>query len=86
MTCGRFAPSLGTKELEDFTQKLKDRAVKGQDPLMQFLAEPSFEERYDPSRRELILFSDLVNYKAVLLLPTMPWPRNTANSPIGTPG
>jgi hypothetical protein len=33
---------------------------------MQFLAEPSFEERYDPSRRELILFSDLVNYRAIV--------------------
>jgi hypothetical protein len=74
-TAGRFAilddvrqirTELGTKKLEDFTQQLKDRAVKGQDPLMQFLAEPSFEERYDPSRRELILFSDLVNYRAVL--------------------
>ena len=74
-TAGRFAilddvrrirTELGTKELENFTQKLKDRAVKGQDPLMQFLAEPSFEERYDPSRRELILFSDLVNYKAIV--------------------
>ncbi len=74
-TAGRFVilddvrqirTELSTKELENFTQKLKDRAVKGQDPLMQFLAEPSFEERYDPSRRELILFSDLVNYKAII--------------------
>ena len=38
---------LGTNELERFTQKMKDRAVKRQDPLMQFLAEPIFEERYD---------------------------------------
>jgi hypothetical protein len=74
-TAGRFVildevrqirTELGTKKLEDFTQKLKDRAVKGQDPLLQFLAEPSFEERYDPTRRELILFSDLVNYKAIV--------------------
>jgi hypothetical protein len=33
---------------------------------MQFLAEPIFEERYDPARRELILFSDLVNYRAII--------------------
>ncbi len=56
---------LGTKELENFTQKLKDRASKEHDPLAQFLAEPVFEERYDPSRRELILYSDLVNYRVV---------------------
>ena len=56
---------LSTKDLESFTQKLKDRASKEQDPLAQFLAEPVFEERYDASRRELILYSDLVNYRAV---------------------
>jgi len=49
------------------------------------LAEPSFEERYDPSRRELILFSDLSITGRLSLPPTMPWPRNTANSQIGTP-
>ncbi|MGA2063004.1 MAG: hypothetical protein ABSG67_21230 [Thermoguttaceae bacterium] len=74
-TAGRFVilddvrqirTELGTKELENFTQNMKDRAVKVQDPLMQFLADPSFEERYDPSRRELILFSDLVNYRAIV--------------------
>jgi hypothetical protein len=56
---------LSTSELDDFTRKLKDRAVKRQDSLMQFLAEPIFEERYDSARRELILFSDLVNYRAI---------------------
>ena len=62
----RVRTELSTKDLEGFTQKMKDRAVKGQDPLMQFLAEPVFEERYDPARRELILSSDLVNYKAIV--------------------
>ena len=56
---------IGAKELEDFTRKLKERASKEQDPLAQFLAEPVFEERYDPTRRELILFSDSVNYRAI---------------------
>jgi hypothetical protein len=56
---------LSTNKLDDFTQKLKVLAVKGQDPLMQFLAEPIFEERYDPSRSELILSSDLVNYRVI---------------------
>jgi hypothetical protein len=56
---------LGTNELESFTQKMKERALKRQDPLMQFLAEPIFEERYAPSRSELILFSDLVNYRVI---------------------
>jgi hypothetical protein len=56
---------IGTKELENFTQKLKERASREQDPLARFLAEPVFEERYDASRRELILFSDVVNYRAV---------------------
>jgi hypothetical protein len=74
-TAGRFMilddtrqirTELSTKELENFTQQLKERAVKGRDQLMHFFAEPSFEERYDSSRRELILFSDLVNYKAVI--------------------
>ncbi len=74
-TAGRFVilddarqvrSELTTQELENFTQKLKERAGKEQDPLAQFFAEPSFEERYDPSRRELILSSDLVNYKAII--------------------
>jgi hypothetical protein len=62
----RIRTELGNKELERFAEKMKDRAVKGQDPLMQFLADPIFEERYDSARRELTLSSDLVNYKAIL--------------------
>jgi hypothetical protein len=71
---GRFAilddtrqirTELSTNELERFTQEMKERAVKRKDPLMQFLAEPIFEERYDSASRELILYSDLVNYKVI---------------------
>jgi len=57
---------LSTTELDRFARQLKDRAGQGQDPLMQFLAEPVFDERFDQSRRELTLVSKSVTYKAIV--------------------
>jgi hypothetical protein len=57
---------LTTNEIDTFTQKLRDRAVKQKDPLIRFLAEPVFEERFDKIRHELTLTSDLVNYRAIV--------------------
>ncbi len=63
----RIRTELSTTQLASFTQRLHDRARKGPDPLMRFFAEPVFEERFDPARRELILSSDLVTYKAIVI-------------------
>jgi hypothetical protein len=57
---------LSTAELDDFTAKLRERAKKQQDPLVRFFAEPVFEVRFEPKRRELMLLSDLVNYKVIV--------------------
>lgn len=62
----RVRTELSTDELEGFTRQLKNRAGKRQDPLMKFLAEPVFDERFDPTRRELSLLSDLVNYRVTI--------------------
>jgi hypothetical protein len=55
-----------TATLDSFNEKLKDLAAKNQDPLMKFLADPVFNERFDPSRNELILQSPLVNYRVII--------------------
>ena len=62
----RIRTGLTTTEVDNFTQKMKDRAGKRQDPLVRFLAEPVFDERFDATRRELTLGSDLVNYKVIV--------------------
>jgi hypothetical protein len=63
----RIRTELSTGELDDFTRKMKDRAEKWQDPLARFFAEPAFQERFDSKRRELLLQSELVSYKVVVL-------------------
>ncbi len=55
-----------TAAIDSFTQKLKDRAAKHQDPLTRFLADPVFEEHFDPTRSELLLKSPLVNYRVIV--------------------
>jgi hypothetical protein len=58
---------LTTAELDDYTSKKRERAKKQQDPLMRFFAEPVFDVRFEPKRRELLLQSDLVNYKVIVV-------------------
>jgi hypothetical protein len=58
---------LTTAELDDYTSKKRDRAKKQQDPLMRFFADPVFNVRFEPKRRELVLLSDLVNYKVIVV-------------------
>jgi hypothetical protein len=61
----RVRTELSTARLDSFAQQLHDRALKGSDALMRFFAEPAFDQRFDATRRELILCSDLVTYKVI---------------------
>jgi hypothetical protein len=57
---------LTTTGLDSFMLQLKERALMQQDAVIRFLAEPTFEERFDSTRRELTLASDLVSYRAII--------------------
>jgi hypothetical protein len=58
----REQTELPLTEVKAFTEKLKASAVKQKDPLVQFFAEPKFEERFDAARGELTFAAPSVTY------------------------
>ena len=63
---GRIRAELTTAQVTAFVNRLQPLAAKQKDPLVRFLADPKFDERFDPSRGELSFSSPLVTYRAVL--------------------
>jgi hypothetical protein len=62
----RARTEISTGKIMAFVDGLQSRAAKGKEPLLQFLAEPKFEERADDSSGELTFSSTLVNYTVTL--------------------
>ena len=54
---------LTTGEITTFTQGLKQRAAGSQDPLIKFMATPTFEEQFDEASGELTLTSPWLIYR-----------------------
>jgi len=50
-----------------FAERLRSMLAKNPDPLLEFLAAPKFQERFDEPSGELTLSSPLVSYRLVLL-------------------
>jgi hypothetical protein len=79
-TAGRFVlmnpasqtrTELTTADITTFVNQLQARAAnptaaKNPDPVVRFLADPKFQERYDESMGELTLTSPMVSYRLVL--------------------
>jgi hypothetical protein len=62
----RERAELTSTELATFVDQLQKLALKSKDPVVQFLAEPKFQERIDDTTGDLILSSPLVNYRVAL--------------------
>jgi hypothetical protein len=62
----RTRSELTTAHLAAFIDRLQIVAAKSKDPLMRFLAEPKFEERFNETTGELTFNSPLVTYQLML--------------------
>jgi hypothetical protein len=54
---------LSTAEVVAFSQRLKERTEKSQDPLIKFLGTPTFEQQFDEKTGDLTFTSPLVIYR-----------------------
>ncbi len=63
---------LATGRILEIIEQLRLRAAKSKDPLMRFMAEPSFEEKVDADGRELTFSSTLLTYRVTLAPETNP--------------
>jgi hypothetical protein len=57
---------LATGDVTAFINRLQVRAAANPDPVVKFLADPKFQERFDEAAGELTLGSSLVSYRLVL--------------------
>jgi hypothetical protein len=57
---------LATADITAFVNQLQALAAKHPDPVVKFLADPKFQERFDESMGELTLTSPMVSYRLVL--------------------
>jgi hypothetical protein len=57
---------LTTGDVAAFANRLQVRAAAHSDPVVKFLADPKFQERYDETAGELTLQSSLVSYRLIL--------------------
>ena len=62
----RTRAELTTGQISAFLNQLQPDAAKQRDPLVRFLADPKFDERFDATSGELTFSSPLVTYRAVL--------------------
>ncbi len=62
----RTRAELTTSDVTAFTARIQESAPRHPDPIVKFLAEPKFQERFDPTARELSLGSPWVTYRATL--------------------
>jgi hypothetical protein len=58
----RVKVELGTDEIDAFNQRLKSNAQERNVPLLSFLAEPTFDERWDEAAGELTMSSNWMSY------------------------
>jgi hypothetical protein len=57
---------LATADITAFVNQLQSLAAKHPDPVVKFLADPKFQERFDESMGELTLTSPMVSYRLTL--------------------
>jgi len=62
----RTRAELSIREVTAFIKRLQPLAAKSADPVVKFLADPKFEERFDQAAGELTLSSPLVSYRLLL--------------------
>ena len=62
----RTRTELTIAHLAAFVDRLQTLAAKNKDPLVRFLADPKFDERFQDAANELTLSSPLVTYRLVL--------------------
>ena len=62
-TVRRVKTELTAGEVEDFIRRLKQRASQQKDPFIQFMANPSLQQRFDEGSGELVFDSDWINYR-----------------------
>jgi hypothetical protein len=58
----RIRTELSTAQVAGAMQKIREWAGKQRDPMLQFAANPKFEETYDPAEERLVLASHLETY------------------------
>lgn len=58
----RIRTELTTDQITGLMEKLRDRAGRHNDPLVQFAANPQFKETFEPESGQLLLASHLENY------------------------
>ena len=57
---------LTTADVSSFCDRMQQQAAKSPDPVVKFLAEPKFLERYDEAAHQVTLNSPWVNYRLLL--------------------
>lgn len=57
---------LNTADITAFVNQLQRLAAKHPDPVVKFLADPKFQERFDESMGEITLTSPMISYRLVL--------------------
>jgi hypothetical protein len=65
-TANQTRAELTTDNVAAFTNRLQVRAAEKSDPVIKFLADPKFQEKFDETTGELTLQSTLVSYRLVL--------------------
>jgi hypothetical protein len=61
----RKKTELTSREVEAFTERLRQRAAVHDNPFVAFQADPKFEQKYDASARELTFSSPWMTYRVV---------------------
>jgi hypothetical protein len=62
----RTRTEVTTAQLSAFVDEMRTVAAKNKDPVVRFLAEPKFDERFSDVTNELILSSPLVTYRVAV--------------------
>ena len=59
----RVSAQVSMQEVAGFTEQLRQRAAEQRDPFVQFLANPTFEQHYDPAAGTVSLASPWLSYQ-----------------------
>jgi len=68
----RIRTELSVGQVAAFTEELQRLALKSSDPVIKFLADPKFQEQFDPATGELTFDSPSVSYRLSLVQETNP--------------
>lgn len=68
----RIRAELSLHQVTELTQELRERAITHENPFLQFLADPKFEEQFDSESRDLTLDSPWITYRVELATPDDP--------------